>query len=151
MTYMDHSPPHDATYYLQRIREGDAEALEFENVSFDAVICPLGMLHFPNPQKAISEAFRVLKPGGRLLVLEFSKPGNPLLSKVYDTYSFKVLPLMGKLVTNDADSYTYLAESIRMHPDQQSLKEMMEDAGFSHCEYNNMTGGVVAVHRGIKP
>jgi demethylmenaquinone methyltransferase/2-methoxy-6-polyprenyl-1,4-benzoquinol methylase len=93
---------------------------------------------------------RVLKPGGRLLVLEFSKPENQLLSKAYDTYSFRVLPMMGRLVANDSDSYQYLAESIRMHPDQDTLKEMMEDAGFSRCEYHNMTGGVVALHKGVK-
>ena len=93
---------------------------------------------------------RVLKPGGRLLVLEFSKPTNPLLEKAYDAYSFRVLPFMGRLVARDADSYTYLAESIRMHPDQETLLGMLEDAGFSRCDYHNMTGGVVAVHRGIK-
>jgi demethylmenaquinone methyltransferase/2-methoxy-6-polyprenyl-1,4-benzoquinol methylase len=94
---------------------------------------------------------RVLKPGGRLLVLEFSKPKSELLSKVYDQYSFKFLPLMGKLVANDAESYRYLAESIRMHPDQETLKAMMEEAGFARVTYHNMTGGIVALHRGIKP
>ena len=93
---------------------------------------------------------RVLKPGGRLLVLEFSKPDNELLSKAYDTYSFRVLPFMGRLVANDAESYQYLAESIRMHPDQETLKEMMEDAGFNRVEFHNMTGGIVALHKGIK-
>ena len=99
---------------------------------------------------ALRSMLRVLKPGGRLLVLEFSKPDNDLLSKAYDTYSFKVLPFMGKLVTNDSDSYQYLAESIRMHPDQDTLKDMMEDAGFERCEYHNMTGGIVALHKGVK-
>jgi demethylmenaquinone methyltransferase/2-methoxy-6-polyprenyl-1,4-benzoquinol methylase len=94
--------------------------------------------------------YRVLKPGGRLLVLEFSKPTSELLSKVYDSYSFKVIPAIGKLVTGDADSYQYLAESIRMHPDQETLKAMMEEAGFCRCEFYNMTGGIVAVHKGIK-
>ena len=94
--------------------------------------------------------FRSLKPGGRLLVLEFSKPTNPLLENAYDLYSFKILPLMGKLVANDEDSYRYLAESIRKHPDQETLQEMMEDAGFVNCQYHNMTGGIVAVHKGIK-
>ena len=88
--------------------------------------------------------------GVRLLVLEFSKPDNPLLSRAYDTYSFKVLPFMGRLVADDADSYQYLAESIRMHPDQDTLKGMMEDAGFNRVEFHNMTGGIVALHRGIK-
>ena len=98
-----------------------------------------------------SNAYKALKPGGRLLVLEFSKPGNKLLSKAYDQYSFTLLPLMGKLVTNDSESYRYLAESIRMHPDQETLKAMMEEAGFARVTYHNMTGGVVALHRGIKP
>ncbi len=93
----------------------------------------------------------VLKPGGRLLILEFSKPGNPLLSRAYDSYSFNVLPALGRLVAGDSDSYRYLAESIRMHPDQDTLKGMMEDAGFSRCEFYNMTGGIVALHRGFKP
>jgi demethylmenaquinone methyltransferase/2-methoxy-6-polyprenyl-1,4-benzoquinol methylase len=93
---------------------------------------------------------RVLKPGGRLLVLEFSKPVNPLLEKAYDSYSFRVLPFMGRLVAGDSDSYQYLAESIRMHPDQDTLLGMLEDAGFVNCEYHNLTGGVVALHRGFK-
>ncbi len=84
-------------------------------------------------------------------MLEFSKPGNPLLAKAYDTYSFRAMPLIGKLVTNDADSYRYLAESIRMHPDQETLKSMMQEAGFAECDFYNMTGGVVALHRGVKP
>lgn len=94
---------------------------------------------------------RCLKPGGRLLVLEFSKPTNPLMSKAYDLYSFAALPMMGKIVANDAESYKYLAESIRMHPDQETLKGMMEDAGLVRVTYNNLTQGVVALHRGIKP
>jgi demethylmenaquinone methyltransferase/2-methoxy-6-polyprenyl-1,4-benzoquinol methylase len=94
---------------------------------------------------------RVLKPGGRLLILEFSKPGNPLLSKLYDTYSFSVLPRLGKMFANDSDSYQYLAESIRMHPDQSTLLEMLNSAGFANTDFHNMTGGVVALHRGIKP
>jgi demethylmenaquinone methyltransferase/2-methoxy-6-polyprenyl-1,4-benzoquinol methylase len=93
---------------------------------------------------------RVLKPGGRLLVLEFSKPTSSLLGKVYDAYSFNIIPRIGKMITDDSDSYQYLAESIRMHPDQNTLKEMMEEAGFCQCEYHNMTGGVVALHKGIK-
>ena len=94
--------------------------------------------------------FRVLKPGGRCLVLEFSKPSNELLEKVYDRYSFSVLPFMGRLVTKDADSYRYLAESIRMHPDQNKLKHMMRKAGFEKTEFFNLTGGIVALHRGFK-
>ncbi len=94
---------------------------------------------------------RVLKPGGRLLVLEFSKPRHEIVSKLYDFYSFSALPLMGDLVTNDADSYRYLAESIRMHPDQETLEDMMKDAGFVQTSYHNMTDGIVALHKGIKP
>jgi demethylmenaquinone methyltransferase/2-methoxy-6-polyprenyl-1,4-benzoquinol methylase len=93
----------------------------------------------------------VLKPGGRLLVLEFSKPTNPIVGKLYDQYSFNILPQMGKLVAGDAESYQYLAESIRMHPDQETLLDMMKSAGFEQCEYHNMTFGVVALHRGLKP
>jgi len=92
----------------------------------------------------------VLKPGGRLLILEFSKPVNPILDKIYDIYSFKLLPKIGELVANDGESYQYLAESIRMHPDQSTLKEMMEEAGFERCQVNNLTGGIVAVHTGYK-
>ena len=94
--------------------------------------------------------YRVVKPGGRLLVLEFSKPVLPLFEKVYDAYSFTALPFLGKLVANDADSYQYLAESIRMHPDQDTLKGMLEQAGFENVSYHNMTGGVVALHKGFK-
>jgi len=93
---------------------------------------------------------RVLKPGGKLLVLEFSKPQHEIMRKVYDLYSFKVLPKMGELITKDADSYEYLAESIRMHPDQDTLKQMMVDAGFEQVDYTNMTDGIVALHRGYK-
>jgi demethylmenaquinone methyltransferase/2-methoxy-6-polyprenyl-1,4-benzoquinol methylase len=94
--------------------------------------------------------FRVIKPGGRLLVLEFSKPAVPGLAPIYDQYSFKFLPMMGKLIANDAESYRYLAESIRMHPDQETLKAMMSSAGFERVSYSNMTGGIVALHKGLK-
>jgi demethylmenaquinone methyltransferase/2-methoxy-6-polyprenyl-1,4-benzoquinol methylase len=129
----------------------DAEALPFADDTFDCITIAFGLRNVTHKERALESMLRVLKPGGRLLVLEFSKPGNPLLGKVYDNYSFKLLPAMGKLVANDADSYRYLAESIRMHPDQETLKQMMLDAGFSQCEFYNMTGGVVAVHRGFKP
>ncbi|MEH6515779.1 MAG: bifunctional demethylmenaquinone methyltransferase/2-methoxy-6-polyprenyl-1,4-benzoquinol methylase UbiE [Halioglobus sp.] len=130
--------------------QADAQYLPFPDDSFDCVTIAFGLRNVTDKDMALRSMLRVLKPGGRLLVLEFSKPGNSMLSRAYDTYSFKILPLMGKLVANDSDSYQYLAESIRMHPDQQTLKEMMEDAGFGSCEYHNMTGGIVALHRGVK-
>ncbi|PKM29568.1 MAG: bifunctional demethylmenaquinone methyltransferase/2-methoxy-6-polyprenyl-1,4-benzoquinol methylase UbiE [Gammaproteobacteria bacterium HGW-Gammaproteobacteria-11] len=134
-----------------RFVQADAEALPFPDNHFDCITIAFGLRNVTHKDTAIASMLRVLKPGGRLLVLEFSKPGNKLLSKAYDQYSFKLLPLMGKLVTNDAESYRYLAESIRMHPDQETLKAMMEAAGFARVSYHNMTGGVVALHRGIKP
>jgi demethylmenaquinone methyltransferase/2-methoxy-6-polyprenyl-1,4-benzoquinol methylase len=130
--------------------QADAQYLPFPDDSFDCITIAFGLRNVTDKDKALGSMLRVLKPGGRLLVLEFSKPQNPLLSKAYDAYSFKVLPVMGRLVANDSDSYQYLAESIRVHPDQETLKEMMEDAGFTRCEYHNMTGGVVALHKGVK-
>lgn len=129
----------------------DAQYLPFPDNSFNVITIAFGLRNVTDKDMALRSMLRVLKPGGRLLVLEFSKPGNPLLEKVYDTYSFKALPLIGKLVTGDADSYRYLAESIRMHPDQETLKSMMVDAGFANTEFNNMTGGIVALHSGTKP
>lgn len=128
----------------------DAQFLPFEDNSIDCITIAFGLRNVTDKAKALKSMHRVLKPGGRLLVLEFSKPTSPLLSKVYDAYSFSALPAMGKLITDDDDSYRYLAESIRKHPDQESLLEMVEDAGFVDCRYHNMTGGIVAVHRGIK-
>jgi demethylmenaquinone methyltransferase/2-methoxy-6-polyprenyl-1,4-benzoquinol methylase len=130
--------------------QADAQYLPFPDNSFDCITIAFGLRNVTDKSLALRSMLRVLKPGGRLLVLEFSKPENELLSKAYDTYSFRVLPLMGRLVANDSDSYQYLAESIRMHPDQETLRDMMEDAGFVRCEYHNMTGGIVAVHRGVK-
>lgn len=130
--------------------QADAQFLPFPDDSFDCITIAFGLRNVTDKDTALRSMLRVLKPGGRLLVLEFSKPENQLLSKAYDTYSFRVLPMMGRLIANDSDSYQYLAESIRMHPDQDTLKEMMEDAGFSRCEYHNMTGGVVALHKGVK-
>ena len=130
--------------------QADAQFLPFEDNSIDCITIALGLRNVTDKAKALRSMHRVLKPGGRVLVLEFSKPTSPLLSKVYDAYSFSALPAMGKLITDDADSYRYLAESIRKHPDQESLLEMVEDAGFVDCRYHNMTGGIVAVHRGIK-
>ena len=130
--------------------QGDAQYLPFPDHSFDCVTIAFGLRNVTDKALALRSMLRVLKPGGRLLVLEFSKPENQLLSKAYDTYSFRVLPFMGRLVANDSDSYQYLAESIRMHPDQETLRDMMEDAGFTRCEYHNMTGGIVALHKGVK-
>jgi demethylmenaquinone methyltransferase/2-methoxy-6-polyprenyl-1,4-benzoquinol methylase len=134
-----------------RFVQADAEALPFPDNHFDCITIAFGLRNVTHKDRAIASMLRVLKPGGRLLILEFSKPGNKLLSRAYDQYSFKLLPLMGKLVTNDSESYRYLAESIRMHPDQETLKAMMEEAGFARVTFHNMTGGVVALHRGIKP
>lgn len=131
--------------------QANAECLPFADNSFDCVTIAFGLRNVTHKDRALESLARVLKPGGRLLVLEFSKPVNPVFSKIYDTYSFSLLPKLGKLITGDAESYRYLAQSIRMHPDQQTLLEMMESAGLVQCRYHNMTGGVVAVHRGIKP
>lgn len=128
----------------------NAEDLPFADNSFDCVTMAFGLRNVTDKDKALESIFRVIRPGGRLLVLEFSKPVLPLLSKAYDAYSFTALPMMGKLVANDADSYRYLAESIRMHPDQETLKAMMEAAGFEQTVYHNLTGGVVALHKGFK-
>ena len=131
--------------------QADAQFLPFADNTFNCITIAFGLRNVTDKDVAIASMLRVLKPGGRLLILEFSKPTNGLLEKVYDQYSFKLLPLMGKLIANDAESYRYLAESIRMHPDQETLKSMMETAGFELCRYHNMTGGVVALHVGIKP
>ena len=129
----------------------NAETLEpFADNSFDLVTISFGLRNVTDKDAALQAMYRVLKPGGRLLILEFSKPVFEPFSKLYDLYSFTALPIMGKLVANDSESYKYLAESIRMHPDQRTLKGMMEQAGFQSCDYHNLTGGIVAVHRGFK-
>jgi len=127
----------------------DAERLPFANASFDRVSVAFGLRNMTHKDVALREMQRVLKPGGKLLVLEFSKPWAPL-QPFYDMYSFQVLPRLGKLVAGDARSYRYLAESIRMHPDQNALAEMMRAAGFGHVEWYNLTGGIVALHIGEK-
>ena len=127
----------------------DAEHLPFADAHFDVVTVAFGLRNMTHKDAALREMNRVLKPGGKLLVLEFSKVAKPL-EKIYDWYSFKVLPRLGKLVANDDSSYQYLAESIRMHPDQEALKAMMLKGGFGHVDYHNMSGGVVALHVGIK-
>jgi demethylmenaquinone methyltransferase/2-methoxy-6-polyprenyl-1,4-benzoquinol methylase len=127
----------------------DAEHLPFADASFDLVTVAFGLRNMTHKDEALKEMNRVLKPGGKLLVLEFSKIAKPL-EKVYDWYSFNVLPKLGKLVANDDASYRYLAESIRMHPGQEELKALMHKGGFGHVDYHNLTGGVVALHVGIK-
>jgi demethylmenaquinone methyltransferase/2-methoxy-6-polyprenyl-1,4-benzoquinol methylase len=127
----------------------DAEKLPFPDNYFDCVSVAFGLRNMTHKDRALKEMYRVLKPGGRLLVLEFSQVWKPL-QPAYDTYSFKLLPVMGKLLANDAESYRYLAESIRMHPDQETLKQMMLDAGFDKVDYHNLTAGVVALHKGFK-
>ena len=127
----------------------DAEHLPFPDGHFDVVSVAFGLRNMTHKDGAIREMARVLKPGGRLLVLEFSRVAKPL-QKAYDLYSFSVLPRLGQLVAGDAESYRYLAESIRMHPDQRELKALMKVNGFGHVDYHNMTGGVVALHVGIK-
>ncbi|MFC3034278.1 bifunctional demethylmenaquinone methyltransferase/2-methoxy-6-polyprenyl-1,4-benzoquinol methylase UbiE [Pseudoalteromonas fenneropenaei] len=128
----------------------NAEALPFPDNSVDVITIAFGLRNVTDKDKALRSMYRILKPGGRLLVLEFSKPTHESLSKLYDFYSFNVLPTMGQLVANDSESYKYLAESIRMHPDQDTLKAMMVEAGFEQVDYQNMTGGIVALHRGFK-
>ena len=127
----------------------DAEKLPFPDAGFDVVTVAFGLRNMTHKDIALKEMNRVLKPGGKLLVLEFSKVAKPL-EKLYDWYSFKVLPKIGKLVANDDASYQYLAESIRMHPSQEELKTLMQNTGFGHVDYHNMSGGVVALHVGIK-
>ena len=131
------------------VTQCDAEHLPFPDNYFDCVSIAFGLRNVTHKEAALAEMRRVLKPGGRVIVLEFSKVAKPL-EKAYDLYSFKVLPRLGQLIANDADSYKYLAESIRMHPGQEELKQMMEGAGLERVEYFNLTGGVVAVHRGYK-
>jgi demethylmenaquinone methyltransferase/2-methoxy-6-polyprenyl-1,4-benzoquinol methylase len=128
----------------------DAQHLPFPNGSFDCVTIGFGLRNVTDKEAALSAFYRVLKPGGQLLVLEFSHPVVPGLSPLYDAYSFRVLPLIGKAVAGDADSYRYLAESIRMHPDQDTLARMMDDAGFGRTGYHNLTGGIVALHYGYR-
>jgi demethylmenaquinone methyltransferase/2-methoxy-6-polyprenyl-1,4-benzoquinol methylase len=135
--------------YTTPVTQCDAEQLPFPDNYFDCVSIAFGLRNVTHKDAALRDMRRVLKPGGRLIVLEFSKIAKPL-EKIYDAYSFKLLPKIGQLIANDADSYRYLAESIRMHPGQEELKSMMEEAGLERVKYFNMTGGVVAVHRGYK-
>jgi len=128
----------------------DAECLPFAENDFDCVTIAFGLRNVTDKAAALRSMYRVLKPGGKLLILEFSKPTAPIISKFYDLYSFNIIPKIGELVTNDKDSYQYLVESIRMHPDQETLKSMLITAGFEDTEYFNLCGGVVALHKGYK-
>ena len=128
----------------------NAEKLPFRDSQFDCVTIGFGLRNVTDKPAALADMRRVLKPGGQLLILEFSRPVVPLLKPLYDLYSFRVLPLIGKLVAKDEDSYRYLAESIRMHPDQETLLGMLRDAGLEDCRYHNLSGGIVAVHRGYR-
>ena len=130
--------------------EADAEQLPFADNSFNCITIAFGLRNVTNQGRALESMYRVLKPGGRLLVLEFSKPVAPGLNSLYDLYSFKILPKMGKLIANDEDSYRYLAESIRMHPEPAVLEDMMRGAGLERCSHTLLSAGVVAVHRGVK-
>jgi demethylmenaquinone methyltransferase/2-methoxy-6-polyprenyl-1,4-benzoquinol methylase len=129
--------------------QANAEQLPFHDNSFDLVTMAFGLRNVTDKPQALNSIYRVLRPGGRLLVLEFSRPAAAL-RPAYDFYSFSILPKLGKLVANDEASYRYLAESIRMHPDQQTLRDMMQQAGFESCDFHNLTGGIVAIHRGYK-
>ena len=124
------------------------EELPFKDNTFDVITVGFGLRNFTNKKKGLKEMKRCLKKNGKLLVLEFSKPINPVFSKIYDWYSFNVLPKLGSLLANDSDSYQYLAESIRMHPDQDKLKNMMQTVGLNNCKFFNLLNGIVAIHIG---
>lgn len=130
--------------------QADAECLPFKEDYFDCVSIAFGLRNVTDKIAALKSMYRILKPGGRILILEFSKPILPLLTSLYDTYSFKIIPKIGAFITGDEQSYQYLVESIRMHPDQDTLKNMMQESGFEDIEYFNLTGGIVALHKGFK-
>jgi demethylmenaquinone methyltransferase / 2-methoxy-6-polyprenyl-1,4-benzoquinol methylase len=130
--------------------QADAQALPFEDNTFDCITISFGLRNVTDKLQALKSMYRVLKPGGRLLVLEFSKPVVPVLKSFYNFYSFKVVPKIGKWVTGDSESYQYLVESIRMHPDQKTLENMVKEAGFEKTDFQNLSGGIVALHRGFK-
>jgi demethylmenaquinone methyltransferase / 2-methoxy-6-polyprenyl-1,4-benzoquinol methylase len=140
----------DAGHVGVRCVQADAESLPFADGTFDCVTIGFGLRNVTDKPAALASMRRVLKPGGQLLVLEFSQPAAAGLKPLYDAYSFRVLPLLGRLVARDEASYRYLAESIRMHPDQETLLGMLRDAGLEDCRYHNLAGGIVAVHRGLR-
>lgn len=133
-----------------RYVQANAEILPFPDNSFDLITIAFGLRNVTDKNRALQSMYRSLKPGGKLLILEFSKPTLPGLSHLYDFYSFQILPKLGRFIANDEASYRYLAESIRKHPDQMTLKKMMVEAGFANCDYHNLSGGIVALHRGYK-
>lgn len=133
-----------------RLAQVNAESIPFANQSFDRIICAFGLRNVTHPNKALREMLRVLKPGGRTIILEFSTVNNKTLSAWYNAYSFSILPKLGEWICNDANSYRYLAESIRVHPNQETLKSMMCEAGFERTEYQNLHAGIVALHIGYK-
>ncbi|THB71211.1 MAG: bifunctional demethylmenaquinone methyltransferase/2-methoxy-6-polyprenyl-1,4-benzoquinol methylase UbiE [Gammaproteobacteria bacterium] len=128
----------------------DAEKLPFPDNFFDCITIGFGLRNVTDKDAALRSFYRCLKPGGRAIILEFSHVTSELLQTLYDSYSFRILPKLGKMIANDEDSYQYLAESIRMHPAQEELKQMMQDAGFERCDYHNLSSGIVAVHKGYK-
>ncbi len=128
----------------------DAEQLPFADNYFDCITIAFGLRNVTCKERALQSMYRVLKPGGKLLILEFSHPTQPILNKLYDLYSFHVIPKMGEMITNDRESYQYLVESIRMHPNQDTLKTMLEQAQFDDVDYFNLNGGIVALHKGYK-
>lgn len=130
--------------------QADAEQLPFPDHSFNCITMSFGLRNVTHKERALQAMYRALKPGGRLIILEFSQPVAPGFKPVYDLYSFNVLPVLGQLIAGDAESYRYLAESIRMHPDQETLLQMMQAAGLERCQYFNLSAGIVAVHRGYK-
>jgi demethylmenaquinone methyltransferase/2-methoxy-6-polyprenyl-1,4-benzoquinol methylase len=136
--------------YLPQCVVADAEKLPFPPNSFDIITIAFGLRNVTDKAAALRAMFSALKPGGRMIIVEFSKPVLPLLEKAYDAYSFSLLPFLGKMIADDAESYRYLAESIRRHPDQNTLLKMLEETGFEKADYHNLTGGIVAVHRGYK-
>ena len=132
------------------IAQIDAQFIPFKDETFDLITIAFGLRNVTDKDKAMRSMRRALKKGGKLIVLEFSKPTNEIFREIYDVFSFEIIPKIGELIANTEESYRYLAESIRMHPTQEELKTMMEEAGFKDCNYENLTNGVVAIHSGVK-